>query len=89
MMEIPPEFVLKTLQNAYEKYDIYIDTDKTKALKIYGFCDGLEKLIYKFAPEFTEEVQSMRSRCSIVEIKLKNSSTNLEEPTWLRNNIFD
>jgi len=51
MLQIPPEFILKTLENANRKYDEYSAIgDKEKTLKIYGFCDGLEKLITKFGP---------------------------------------
>ncbi|PLW80596.1 hypothetical protein C0585_01755 [Candidatus Woesearchaeota archaeon] len=43
MLQIPPEFILQTLQNAYKKYDeYYMLKDEAKTLKIYGFCDGLD-----------------------------------------------
>lgn len=89
MMQIPPEFILKTLKNAYEKYDTFTDKDEVKALKTYGFCDGLEKIIYKFSPEFTKDLKQMRAQSKISEVDSNNSSINLEEPTWLRNKIFN
>ena len=85
MLQIPPEFILQTLQNAYKKYDeYYMLKDEAKTLKIYGFCDGLEKLIKKFAPEYTEEVNTMKAQSKISNVKVSIDEIDLEQPAIFR-----
>lgn len=85
MLQIPPEFILKTLANAYKKYDDY-DTigDEMKKAKIYGFCDGIERLVDKFAPEYSDEITIMKAKSSISDVKNSSGDINLDEPTILR-----
>ena len=82
MMQIPPEFILGTLKNAYIKYNSIRDTEQ--GLKVYGFCDGLEKLVFKFAPEYTQEIQQMKKKYNISPKKSNSDDINLDEPTWTR-----
>jgi hypothetical protein len=84
MIQIEEEFILNTLRHAYEKYNFYKDKDKEKTLKIYGFCDSLEKLIYKFSPGYADQVKSLREEYGITKEKI-DSDVDLEVPTWLRN----
>jgi len=85
MLQIPPEFILKTLENAYKKYDDYNTIgDEIKKAKIYGFCDGLERLIYKFAPQYSDEIASMKAKSAILDAKNSSGDINLDEPTILR-----
>jgi len=87
MLQIPPEFILKTLKNAYEQYDKYdMPGYKDKTLKIYGFCDGLVKLIKKFAPEYTEEVNTMKAKSNISNMNVSSDKIDLEQPTIFRRN---
>lgn len=81
MMQIPPEFIINTLKNGYSQYNE--TKDEERRLKIYGFCDGLERLLYKFAPQYTQEVKDLQKQFSIT--KTVNIDTlNLDEPTWMR-----
>jgi len=85
MLQIPPEFIIKTLENAYKKYDEYdMLRDEAKTLKIYGFCDGLEKLIKKFAPEHIEEIETMKDQSKISNVKVPSDEIDLEQPTIFR-----
>ena len=44
MLQIPEEFILKTLENAYIQYEKhYTVGDREKALKIYGFIRHINK----------------------------------------------
>jgi len=87
MLQIPEEFILKTLENAYIQYDKYSTVgDREKALKIYGFCDGLEKIIYRFAPDYSKQVKSMKAQSKISDEMIENDLVNLDEPTIFRKN---
>lgn len=89
MLQIPPEFILQTLENAYKKYDEYdMLIDEAKTLKIYGFCDGLEKLVKKFAPEYIEEVNIMKSQSRISNMKTTPNEIDLDKPTYLRQSNY-
>jgi len=84
MINIDEEKLINTLKESYEKINYYQKEDKRDAvLKMIGWCNVIENIIFKFSPENKDKILNIRQ--SIIDNdKLYINRSDLDIPTFIR-----
>jgi len=84
MIQIPKDELLDSLKDGYKKYANA--NDKNQRIKIGGWCNALEAIIFSYAEDIKEEILSIRSEI----IKNKNqipTEIDYDTPSFTRHKI--
>ena len=84
MINIDETKLIETLKESYEKVKYYQSKDNKNAmLKMIGWCNAIENIIFKFSPENKEEILKIR-RSIISDDKSTVDINDLDVPTFIR-----
>jgi len=82
MIEVKANTVLKALEGAYKVYSEIDNRDRK--LRLEGFCNAYEQIIYKYNPQFITDVEELKNKYNL---QSSDIDTNYDEPVWTRNLI--
>ena len=86
MISMDEKQLIETLKVSYEKVMMYKHEGKKEGmLKMIGWCNAIENIVFKFSPENKATILQMREEIMASEF-VSTEDDDLDFPTYLRVN---